>query len=224
MIYIIEDDSTILYGLKYYLNAEKYEVMTSSSYTNARNDISNILKCELVILDINLGDGNGFDLLREIKSKKDIPVIILSANDLETSIVMGLDMGADDYITKPFKARELLSRIRSVLRRGNGNSPSYIAFGDVKIDMMQARVYKNEKEVFLTSLEYKILLILSSSPNVVFSREKILSDIWDVDLAFVNDNTLTVYIKRLREKIEDDINDPKIIKTVRGLGYKLVVE
>ncbi len=135
---------------------------------------------------------------------------------------MGLDMGADDYITKPFKARELVSRIKSVLRRTRGKSDSnIIKIHDILIDMKQAKVFKGGIDVMLTALEYKILLILALNINTVFSRDKILSDIWDVNEAFVNDNTLTVYIKRIREKIEDDPNNPKIILTVRGIGYKV---
>ena len=140
---------------------------------------------------------------------------------MEISIVRGLDMGADDYITKPFKARELISRIKNVLRRNAKGNDSIINIHNIKIDMKQAKVFKNGVDVMLTALEYKILLILALNQNVVFSREKILADIWDVNEAYVNDNTLTVYVKRIREKIEDNPNDPKIIETVRGIGYKI---
>ena len=159
---------------------------------------------DLILLDINLPDGTGFDLFKKIKEYKDIPIIFLTANDLEVSVVMGLDMGADDYITKPFKARELVSRIKNVLRRTAKNLTSnVIDLKNITIDMKQAKVFKNGVDVMLTALEYKILLILALNPNVVFSREKILADIWDVNEAYVNDNTLTVYMKRIREKIED---------------------
>lgn len=130
-------------------------------------------------------------------------------------------MGADDYITKPFKARELISRIRVVLRRTGNSQEGILQVGPLLIDINQAKVTKNGEVVFLTALEYKILLMLVLNPNVVFTREKILADIWDVDSEYVNDNTLTVYIKRIREKIEDDPGNPKIIKTVRGIGYKI---
>ncbi len=219
-ILIIEDDETIRIGLKYYLNAENFETFeigTCKGVTDIikNNDIS------LILLDLNLPDGNGFDLFNEIKKEKDLPVIFLTANDLEVSIVRGLDMGADDYITKPFKARELVSRIKNVLRRVNKVNSNIINIKNIKIDLNQAKVFKDDKDVFLTALEYKILLTLALSPSVTFTREKILADIWDVNEAYVNDNTLTVYIKRIREKIEDDPNNPKIIKTVRGIGYKI---
>ena len=133
-------------------------------------------------------------------------------------------MGADDYITKPFKARELTSRINAVLRRNNKDNYSYdniISLGNVSIDVRSSKVLKNNKQIFLTALEYKILLLLVLNPNIVFTREKILADIWDVSEEYVNDNTLTVYIKRIREKIEDDPSEPKIIITIRGIGYKI---
>lgn len=176
------------------------------------------------MLDINLPDIDGFELFKKIKEVKDIPIIFLTANDLEVSIVRGLDMGAEDYITKPFRARELLSRVNSVLRRTNQkNNNNIIKVENIVIDLEQAKVLKNGKDVMLTALEYKILITLALNPNVVFTREKILANIWDVDEEFVNDNTLTVYIKRIREKIEDDINNPKIIKTIRGMGYKVEI-
>lgn len=219
-ILIVEDDSAIRLGLRYYLEQEGFAVLEADSVLSARNNFNSLV--DLVLLDINLPDGNGFDLFKEIKNKCDIPIIFLTANDLEVSVVMGLDMGADDYITKPFKARELVSRIKSVLRRTRGKSDSnIIKIHDILIDMKQAKVFKGGIDVMLTALEYKILLILALNINTVFSRDKILSDIWDVNEAFVNDNTLTVYIKRIREKIEDDHNNPKIILTVRGIGYKV---
>lgn len=169
-------------------------------------------------------DINGFDLFKKIKGLKDIPIIFLTANDLEVSIVRGIDMGAEDYITKPFRARELLSRINSVLRRTKKqNNKNIIEIEGITIDLGQAKVLKDGKDVMLTALEYKILITLALSPNIVFTREQILADIWDVNEDFVNDNTLTVYIKRIREKIEEDANNPKIIKTIRGMGYKVEI-
>ncbi len=217
-ILIVEDDSTISLGLSYYLKQEGYDVTVSDTYKMTLEVIDN--SYDLVLLDLSLPDGNGFDLFKEIKKRVNVNVIFLTAVDEETSVVMGLDMGADDYITKPFKARELLSRVKNVFRR---NSPDVIKIGNVTIDIRGAKVLKNGKDVFLTALEYKILLILALNPNQVFTREKILADIWDVNEEYVNDNTLTVYIKRIREKIEDDVLEPKIIVTVRGIGYKVVI-
>lgn len=221
-VLMIEDDEAIRTGLKYYLEQENFEVLETDygkialDYLNEYDDIS------ICLLDINLPDINGFELFKKIKKTKDIPVIFLTANDLETSIVMGLDMGADDYVTKPFKARELISRINNSLRkRGNTNQSNIIHFKNITVDLNGAKVLKNNKDVFLTALEYKIVLTFFLNPNIVFTREKILADIWDVNEEYVNDNTLTVYIKRIREKLEEDPTNPKIIVTIRGIGYKL---
>lgn len=216
-ILIIEDDETICLGLKYYLEQEGFKVIT----TYKKNEVLEIIKdTSIVLLDINLPNINGFDLFKEIKKIKDVPIIFLTANDLEVSIVRGLDMGADDYITKPFKTRELLSRIKNVLRRNKSNS-NIINIGNIVIDLNQAKVFKNGIDTLLTSLEYKILLTLALNPDTIFSREKLLADIWDVNEEYVYDNTLTVYIKRIRDKIEDNPNNPKIILTIRGVGYKV---
>lgn len=215
-ILIIEDDNTIRSGLKYCLEYEGYEVIEASCGKESLEKLNNIA---LILLDVNLPDINGFELFKKIKNIKNIPIIFLTANDLEPSIVMGLDMGADDYVTKPFKTRELISRIKNILRRNNHYE--VINVKNITIDLKQAKVFKNGADVNLTALEYKILLALALNPNQVFTREKLLADIWDVNEEYVYDNTLTVYIKRIREKIEDDITDPKIIKTVRGIGYKI---
>ena len=216
-ILIIEDDETICLGLKYYLEQEGFKVIT----TYKKDEVLEIIKdTNIVLLDINLPNINGFDLFKEIKKVKDVPIIFLTANDLEVSIVRGLDMGADDYITKPFKTRELLSRIKNVLRRNKSNS-NIINIGNIVIDLNQAKVFKNGIDTLLTSLEYKILLTLALNPDTIFSREKLLADIWDVNEEYVYDNTLTVYIKRIRDKIEDNPNNPKIILTIRGVGYKV---
>ena len=218
---IVEDDITIRQGLKFYLEQENFNVMSVEFASDAIKTIGNN-HVDLILLDVNLPDMDGFELFKEIKKIKDIPIIFLTANDLEVSVVRGLDMGADDYITKPFKARELVSRIKNVLRRVNNNQDNnLIKIRDIVIDLKQAKVFKNNVDVMLTALEYKILITLALNPNTVFTREKILADIWDVNEDYVNDNTLTVYIKRIREKIEDDITNPKIILTVRGIGYKI---
>lgn len=218
---IIEDDEAIRMGLTYYLEQESFNVLEAKNAKVGLDLYDNDI--DIVLLDINLPDKNGFDLFKELKAKKDVPIIFLTANDLEVSIVRGLDMGADDYITKPFKARELISRIKNVLRRNNKNNSNIIKIKDITIDLNQAKVFKNNIDVMLTALEYKILLTLALNPNVVFTREKILADIWDVNEEYVNDNTLTVYIKRIREKIEDNPTAPRIIETVRGVGYKIGV-
>lgn len=218
MIQLLEWDLNTIQKKNGFEIVEKEEGNEAYTYLKNNEDIS------LILLDINLPDINGFDLFKKIKELGDIPIIFLTANDLEVSIVRGIDMGAEDYITKPFKARELLSRINSVLRRNNKQTnKNTIDIEGITIDLGQAKVLKNGKDVMLTALEYKILITLALSPNVVFTREKILADIWDINEDFVNDNTLTVYIKRIREKIEDDPNNPRIIKTIRGMGYKVEI-
>lgn len=215
-ILLIEDEEAIRIGLKYCLEQEKFVVYESENGSKSLEILKENNNIDLILLDINLPDINGFDLFEQIK-KYNIPTIFLTANDLEVSIVKGLDMGAYDYITKPFKTRELISRINSVIRISKKSNDNLIKIDNLIIDLNQAKVLKNNKDVFLTALEYKILLILATNPNIVFSRDQILANIWDVNEEYVNDNTLTVYIKRIREKIEDDINNPKIVKTVRGL-------
>ena len=216
-ILIIEDDSTIRSGLKYCLEAEGYEIEESST---ANESLKKTNSSDLILLDVNLPDKSGFELLPEIKKIKNVPIIFLTANDLETSIVMGLDMGADDYITKPFRTRELISRIKNVLRRSS-QIQDKINIKNITIDLQQAKVFKNNQDLGLTAIEYKILLILAIHRNQILSREKILASIWDVNEEYVYDNTLTVYIKRIREKIEDNPSNPQIIETIRNQGYRI---
>lgn len=177
---------------------------------------------DLILLDVMLPDGSGYGFLQELrKTDEDTPVIFLTACDEEVNIVMGLDIGADDYITKPFRVRELISRINAVLRRrGKKENKKILKFKNLAIHTLEARVFKNNEEISLTAAEYKLLLILVQNKNIVLSRAKILEKLWDVSYDFINDNTLSVYIKRLREKIEDDSSHPEYIVTVRGLGYK----
>ena len=176
-------------------------------------------KIDLLLLDISLTDGNGFAICKAAK-EFGIPVIFLTASGDENSVVQGLDMGADDYISKPFRPRELLSRIRSVLRR-SGKTQSLVTLGSVTVDLDKGIVCKNGQELSLSALEYRLLMVFVNHRGKLLSRNALLEEIWDASGDFVNDNTLTVYIKRLREKIEDDPQKPEIIKTVRGLGYRV---
>lgn len=219
MILVIEDDMVLGESLSFFLNEEGFKTVVKTNGKDALEYLKSN-NVEVVLLDVNLPDISGFDLIGKIKSIKDFSIIFLTANDLEVSIVRGLELGADDYITKPFKAKELVARIKNVIRRNNTSS-NLIYIKNIIIDTARAKVTKNGNDIILTSLEYKILLLLVSNPNVVFTREKILASIWDVNEEYVNDNTLTVYIKRIREKIEDDPSNPKIIITVRNMGYKL---
>lgn len=218
-IFVLEDDSAIGMGLSYSLENEGYTVTLAKTVSDALNIIENEL-FSLYILDLTLPDGSGYDVCKKIKEKGDLPVIFLTAYDDEVNVVMGFELGADDYISKPFRLKELLVRIKSVLRRYNKDSADgIIKIKELTINTNEAKVYKNGTEIILTAMEYRLLLILLNNRGTVLSRAKLLENIWDIDSAFVEDNTLTVYIKRLRYKIEEDIANPVYIKTVRGLGY-----
>ncbi len=220
-ILMIEDDSTIAFGVKYALEQEGFKIDICKDLESGRKNI-NEESYDIILLDVMLPDGNGYDFCKEIRKIKDTPIIFLTACDDEVNIVMGLDIGGDDYMIKPFRVRELISRIKAVVRRNKGEDKGkkVLKYGDLSIHTLEARVYKGSEEIFLTSAEYKLLLILIQNENIVLSRNQILEKLWDVTYDFINDNTLTVYIKRLREKIEDDSSDPKFIITVRGMGYK----
>ena len=220
-ILMVEDDSTIAFGVKYALEQEGFKIDISKDLENARINI-NKKNYDVILLDVMLPDGNGYDFCKEIRQIKNTPIIFLTACDDEVNIVMGLDIGGDDYMTKPFRVRELISRIKAVVRRNKGEDKGkkVLKYGDLSIHTLEARVYKGNEEILLTSAEYKLLLILIQNENIVLSRNQILEKLWDVTYDFINDNTLTVYIKRLREKIEDNSSDPKFIITVRGMGYK----
>ncbi len=214
-ILLVEDSETIIMGLKYALEQEKYNVKIAKNIIDAKKEEG----YDLVLLDITLPDGNGFDLFKEIKQKNDVPVIFLTARDEETNVVKGLDLGAEDYVVKPFKVRELISRIKVALRRYNKIVQNLIECKGITIDTENREVKSQGKIVELTGLEYRILLMLFTNKNKLVTREMLLDKIWDVAGNFVNDNTLTVYIKRIREKIGD--SEGKIVKTVRGIGYRV---
>ena len=223
-VLMIEDDSTISFGVKYALEQEGFNVDISKNLESGRENLSKN-RYNIILLDVMLPDGTGYELCQEVRESSEVPIIFLTACDEEVNIVMGLDIGGDDYITKPFRVRELISRIKAVLRRKgevDEDNKKVVRFGDLSIHMLEARVYKKDEEIYLTSVEYKLLLILIQNKNIVLSRTQILEKLWDVTYDFVNDNTLTVYIKRLREKIEDDPSNPKKIITMRGLGYKWI--
>lgn len=216
-IMLVEDKEPIIMGLEYLLSREGYQVITARS----RKEALEILEREdydLILLDIALPDGDGFELCRRIKQKTRIPVIFLTAKEEETDVVRGLDMGAEDYVIKPFRNRELVSRIRSVLRR-NGKGSTLLRCGDITMDTESGVVSRGNTPVSLTRLEYKILSVMISHPGRLFTREEILADIWDVSGNFVNDNTLSVTMKRIREKLGD--TEGSIIRTIRGMGYKM---
>ena len=218
-IFLLEDDDAIGMGLSYSLMNEGYTVSLSKPVSDALDTI-NSEKFNLYILDLTLPDGSGSDVCKRIKELGDLPVIFLTAYDDEVNVVMGFELGADDYITKPFRVKELLVRIKSVLRRYNKETVDGVfKVKNITINTNEAKIYKNGVEIVLTAMEYKLLLILLNNRGKVLSRTQLLENIWDVAGDFVEDNTLTVYIKRLRDKIEEEPNKPEFIKTVRGLGY-----
>lgn len=220
-IFLLEDDSAIGIGLSYSLKNEGYGVTVAKTVKEALKVIKE-KSFSLYILDLTLPDGSGYDICTEIKKSGDLPVIFLTAYDDEVNVIMGLELGADDYISKPFRVKELLARIKTVLRRYNKDTADgIINIGNIKINTNEAKVYKNSQEIILTAMEYRLLLTFINNRGIVLTRQKLLEDIWDVAGDFVNDNTLTVYIKRLRDKIEEDPANPSVIKTVRGLGYIL---
>ena len=217
-ILLVEDDPDIVSSLTVFMKNEGYLIDGVDGQRTALEKIAQG-QYDIVLLDISLNDGNGFSTCSAIKSQKDIPIIFLTANNDEFSVVSGLELGADDYICKPFRPRELLARINTVLRKANGKN-EYIACKDITVDVQKAIVRKENTEIFLSALEYRLLLVFLQNPGIVFSRKKLLEMIWDATGEFINDNTLTVYIKRLRDKIETNPQEPEILLTVRGLGYK----
>lgn len=214
-ILLVEDNEMIVKGLVYSLSKEGFETNIAYNAQEAESKIeSNVY--DIIILDVMLPDGNGFELCKHIKENKDIPIIFLTAKDDEKDVVNGFNLGADDYVIKPFRTMELISRIYNVLRRYNKDK-NVIEIGQVRIDLEANRVYVDNKEVEFTALEYKILVLLYTNAGKTVTREKILDKIWDVAGNFVNDNTLTVYVKRIRDKL----GKSDVIKTIKGIGYRV---
>lgn len=218
-ILIVEDEREIVENLRILLTEEGFSVCAAANRKTAV-EILEERGADLILLDLMLPDGSGYSLCSAIKKERDIPVIMLTAMDDEASVVTGFDLGADDYVTKPFRPMELVSRIRNVLRRSEKRQMRYMA-GNLSLDVQRAYVEKNGKEIYLSPLEYRLLLIFFQHQGEVLGRNRLLEEIWDIAGDFVSDNTLTVYIKRLREKVEDDPAHPALIKTVRGLGYRM---
>lgn len=223
-ILLVEDDLALAMGIEYSLKAEGYIVDVSHEVKTSKTLIVEN-NYDLIILDVMLPDGNGFQLCEYIRQDNNTPVIFLTAQDEEVNIVMGLELGGDDYITKPFRIKELLSRIKAVLRRTKGvRDKGILISNNIKLSQIENSVYSNDKEIQLTPSEFKLLVNLMKHPRQALTRLKILEDLWDVDGDFIDDNTLSVYIRRLREKIEEDSSNPIYIKTVRGIGYRWDVD
>ncbi|NBH84216.1 DNA-binding response regulator [bacterium C-53] len=218
-IFLVEDDKTISKNLMLLLRSEGFAVSHASTQREAVDMLAES-KFDMALVDISLPDGNGFAVCTEIKQMQNIPVIFLTASGDEASVVTGLNMGADDYITKPFRPRELIARIGAALRKADCVSAGFDRNG-LSVDTVSGIVKKDGKEVFLSALEYRLLLIFINNPKNIITRDRLLDELWDAAGEFVNNNTLTVYIKRLREKIEDDPSRPQVILTVHGTGYRL---
>lgn len=220
-ILIVEDDQTVAMGLEFALTQEGYAVSLCACLKDARDALSR-QPFQLAILDINLPDGDGFSLCKEIKGHTPAPaVIFLTVHEEEGSAVMGLELGADDYITKPFRLRELLARIKAVLRRSNAAGADCLSIGPVCLYPAQARVTCHGRELSLTAMEYRLLLLFMRHPGQALTRNQLIQSLWDMDGVFVEDNTLSVYVRRLREKLGDTDSAAPLITTVRGLGYRM---
>lgn len=222
----VEDDLPLALGIEYTLKQEGFNVVHAKSLVEARNNYNN-KEFDIILLDVMLPDGTGYDFCTEIRKKSEIPVIFMTACDEEGNVVMGLDIGGDDYLTKPIRIKELVSRINAVLRRKKvlqknqviDNSNKIIS-GEISVELLKYKVFKGDENIELTAIEYKLLLLLMRNEGNVLERNTLIEKLWDVDCNFVDGNSLTVYIKRLREKVEEDIKSPKYIETVRGVGYR----
>lgn len=221
-VLVVEDDEIILEGLQISLRQDGYEVVTATTQKAAFEIIKSGVKIDICLLDVMLPDGDGYAICKEIRKNSSLPILFLTACDDEVHTVLALEQGADDYIAKPFRIRELLARMKAILRRTNQNGfdANVVQVGENQVHLQTAKVYRGEQEIILTAMEYKLLLIFINHRGQVLSRQQILNDIWDQVGDYVNDNTLTVYIKRLREKLGDSEQN-QMIQTVRGVGYRM---
>lgn len=220
-IFFVEDDLGLISGLSFAMKKQGYEIDIARTSLEAKK-LWRDAEYDLVILDVSLPDGSGYDLCREIRKTSKVPIMFLTAADEETDIIMGLDLGGDDYITKPFKLAVFLSRVNALLRRSDNfnQEDTELKSNGIKVQLLKQEVSKNEELLDLTANEYKLLCLFMENPDIVLSPEQILSRLWDCDENYIDSNTLTVYIRRLRTKIEDDPGKPNKIVTVRRMGYK----
>lgn len=220
-IFFAEDDLSLINGLSFAIKKQGYETDIARTYLEAEKMLING-KYDLVILDVSLPDGSGYDLCKNIRKTSKVPIIFLTAADEETDIIMGLDIGGDDYITKPFKLAVFLSRINALLRRSDNfnQDDAELDSNGIKVQLLKGEVYKDNELLDVTASEYKLLCLFMQNPDIVLSPEQILSKLWDCDEKYIDSNTLTVYIRRLRTKVEDNPSQPKKIVTVRRMGYK----
>ena len=221
-VFIVEDDPIIVEGLTIALNQEGYEVTSFDNVADSIKEIDSEAHYDVCLLDVNLPDGDGFQVCKAIRSKSNVPVIFLTACDDEIHTVLAFEQGADDYIAKPFRIRELLARIKAILRRSGAEQTrsEEVNVGGNLVDIMSGKVFRNGEEVFLSAVEYRLLLTFIKSRGQLLTRQQILTAMWDSAGDFVNDNTLTVYVRRLRKKLEEP-GDKPVIETVRGVGYRM---
>ncbi len=220
-LFLLEDDLSLINGLSFALKKQGYEITVARTTLEA-NVLWERGEYDLAVLDVSLPDGSGFDFCKKIRQTSKMPIMFLTAADEETDIIMGLDIGGDDYITKPFTLAVFFSRINALLRRSEnfGTAVTELSSGGICIQLLKGEVYKRGELVELTASEYKLLCLFMENPDQILSQEQILGRLWDVGGSYVDNNSLTVYIRRLRTKIEDDPGKPKRIVTVRGMGYK----
>lgn len=220
-ILLLEDDLSLINGLSFAFQKQGYDTDVARTIKEA-DSLYTEGKYDLLVLDVSLPDGSGFEFCNRVRKVSKVPIIFLTASDEETSIIMGLDIGADDYITKPFKLGVLLSRINALLRRANdfSSADTELKSNGIRVLLLQGQAYKNDKLLDLTAAEYKLLCLFMQNPNTVLSKEQILDKLWDCEGNYVDNNTLTVYIRRLRIKIEDNPSDPQMLLNVRRMGYK----
>lgn len=220
-LFLLEDDLSLINGLSFAVKKQGYEIVIARTTLEA-DELWADGKYDLVILDVSLPDGSGFDFCRKIRQTSKVPIMFLTAADEETDIIMGLDIGGDDYMTKPFKLAVFLSRVNALLRRSEnfGTTVTELSSGGISIQLLKGEVYKRGEPVELTAGEYKLLRLFMENPDRILSQEQILGRLWDCNESYIDGNSLTVYIRRLRTKIEDNPGEPKRIVTVRGMGYK----
>lgn len=220
-ILLVEDDLSLIEGLEFSLKKNGFNVSVARTVKDALSMFEDESH-DLLLIDLSLPDGNGFEICKKVRQTSDVPIIFLTASDEEVNIVMGLDLGGDDYITKPFRLNELISRINALLRRTklSDKIQTQLSSNGITIKLPENRVWKNNREIELTTAEYRLLCLFMQNPNAILKREIILDRLWDSGGSFIDNNTLSVYVRRLRSKIEDVPDNPIFLLTVRGLGYK----
>lgn len=220
-ILLLEDDLSLINGLSFALKKQGFELGVARTLKEA-DDLWTDGKYDLLILDVSLPDGTGFEFCKKVRQVSKVPIIFLTAADEEVDIIMGLDIGGDDYITKPFKLGVLVSRVNALLRRAKdfSSADTWLESNGMKVLLLQGQVFKNGELLDLTAAEYKLLCLFMKNPNMVLTKEQILDKLWDCDGNYIDSSTLTVYMRRLRIKIEDNPSEPQMLLTVRGMGYK----